>query len=135
MPSNISIKEFQDGFKAVSEKTSSSPSGRHLVHYKAILQDEIISLVYTTLISVPCVFAFTLDQWLNALQIMLEKVKGSPRIDKLRVTQLMEADLNMMLRILFGRRLIHRAEDKKLISILRWGSRPNRSSSSDAIIM
>ena len=40
----------------------------------------------------------------------------------------------MMLRIIFGRRLIHRAEDKHLVSPLQCGSRPNRSSQ-DAILM
>jgi hypothetical protein len=69
-------------------------------------------MVYATLISIPFEFDFTLDQWLNALQVMLEKTKGNPRLDKLRVIQLIEADLNMMLRIIFGRRLVHWAEDK-----------------------
>ena len=40
----------------------------------------------------------------------------------------------MMLHIIFGCRLIHRAEDKQLLSQLQWGSRPNRSSQ-DAILM
>ena len=59
---------------------------------------------------------------------------GTPRLDKLRLIQLLEADLNMVLRIVFGGRLIHRAEDRKTISSLKWGSRPNRSSI-DAILM
>ena len=85
--------------------------------------------------STPFEFGFTLlDRWLHALQVMLEKIKGQPRLDKLRVIQLMEADLNMMLRIIFGRRLIHCSEDKQLFSPLQWGSRPNRSSQ-DAILM
>ena len=80
--SHISIRDFQEGFKAVSKKISPSLCGRHLRHYKAILQDEIISLVYATFMSVPYEFGFTLECWQNALQIMLEKVKGTPRIDK-----------------------------------------------------
>ena len=46
---------------------------------------------------------------------MLEKTKGCVRIDKLRVIQLLEADPNMALRIIFGRRLIQRAEDCETI--------------------
>ena len=65
---------------------------------------------------------------------MLEKIKGTARLNKRRVIQLMEADLNMMLHIIFGRKLIHRAQDKHLISPLQWGSRPNRSSQ-DVILM
>jgi hypothetical protein len=65
---------------------------------------------------------------------MLEKTKGCARINKLRVIQLLEADLNMALRIIFGRRLIQRAEDCGTIPMSQWGSRPNRSSM-DAILL
>ena len=116
--STLTIDEFKQGFKLVAEKTSSSPSRRHLGHYKASLKDDILCLVYSILMSTPFEFGFTLDRWLHALQVMLEKIKGQPRLDKLRVIQLMEADLNMMLHIIFGCRLIHRAEDKQLLSPL-----------------
>ena len=65
---------------------------------------------------------------------MLEKTKGCARVDKLWVIQLFEADLNMALRIIFGPRLIHRAEDRGTIPLTQWGSRPNRSST-DAILL
>jgi hypothetical protein len=35
---------------------------------------------------------------------MLEKVMGTPRLNKLRDIQLIEADLNMVLQIVFGHR-------------------------------
>ena len=65
---------------------------------------------------------------------MTEKNKGCAKIDKLRVIQLLEADLNMALQIIFGRRLMHRAEDHGTIPSSQWGSRPNRSST-DAILI
>ena len=34
-------------------KKSSSPSGRHIGHYKTILKDDIICMVYSILMSVP----------------------------------------------------------------------------------
>ena len=74
-------------------KTSSSPSGHphHLGHNKSILKDDIIcQQVYTTLMSVPFEFGLTLNRWLNALQVMLEKVKGHSQIDNLRVIQILE---------------------------------------------
>ena len=60
--------------------------------------------------------------------------KGCARIDKLHVIQLLEVDLNMALQIIFGRRLMHRAEDRGTIPSSQWGSRPNRSST-DAILI
>ena len=65
---------------------------------------------------------------------MLEKIKGTPRIDKLRVIQLMEADLNMMFTVIFGHRLVHRAEDKGSLKSLQWESRSDKSFT-DSIIM
>lgn len=38
---NISYKEFTTGFKKWRENTSTSPSGRHLGHYKALLRAEM----------------------------------------------------------------------------------------------
>ena len=85
--------------------------------------------------NLPFKLGFTLQRWTNALQVMLEKVKGTPRLDKLRVVQLLEADLDMSLQIVFGWWLIQWAEDGNNISPLQWGlSRPNRSCT-DAILM
>ena len=82
---SITIDEFKQGLKSVAEKTSSSPSGRHLGHYKASLKDDILCPFYSTVTSIPFELGFTLDRWLNALQFMLEKIQGTARIDKLRV--------------------------------------------------
>jgi hypothetical protein len=65
---------------------------------------------------------------------MLEKTKGCARIDKLQVIQLLEADLNMALQIIFGHCLIHRAEDCGIIPLSQWGSRTN-CFSTDAILL
>ena len=65
---------------------------------------------------------------------MLEKTKGCAQIDKLRVIQLLEADLNMALKIIFGCPLIQGAEDCGTIPMSQWGSWPNRSST-DAILL
>jgi hypothetical protein len=42
---------------------------------------------------------------------MLEKVPGIPRLDKLRIIQLLEADLNQVLRIAFARKIRRLAKD------------------------
>ena len=130
----ISLEDYKSGFCKASEKTSSAPSGQHLGHYRAALTSNSLSFVYSTVMSLTFEYGFTLERWTNALQVMLEKVVVTPRLDKLRVIQLIEADLNMVLRIVFGRRLIHRAEDRNTNLPLQRGSRPNRSSL-DAITM
>ena len=90
--------------------------------------------MYATIITVPFQHGFTIHRWTSAIQVMIEKNKGCAKIDKLQVIQLLEADLNMALQIIFGRRLMHRAEDRGTIPSSQWGSRPNRSST-DAILI
>ena len=46
---DISVDHFKSaGFKTTSEKTSSSPSGRQLGHYRAALSSDHICMVYAT---------------------------------------------------------------------------------------
>jgi hypothetical protein len=51
------------------------------------------------------------DRWKQAVDVMLEKVPGIPRSDKLRIIQLLEADLNQVLRIAFARNITRLAKD------------------------
>ena len=109
---SISPEDFAAGFKQLSEDLSSSPSGRHLGHCKAILGEPDLCAMYTTIITVPFQHGFTIHRWTSAIQVMIEKNKECAKIDKLRVIQLLEVDLNMALQIIFGWRLMHRAEDR-----------------------
>ena len=116
----ISADDFSEGFKGLSENLSSSPSGWHIGHYKAAIGDEELCILYAGITSIPFKHGLTLPQWTSAIQVMLEKTKGCARIDKLHVVQLLEADLNMALWIIFGHRLIHRAEDCGTIPLSQW---------------
>ena len=79
----ISAEDFLAGFKQLSEDLSSSPSGCHLGHYKAALDDPELCTMYATVISIPFQHGITLHQWTSARQVMLEKTKGCAQIDKL----------------------------------------------------
>ena len=46
--------------------------------------------MYAVLMSVPFELGFGLKRWEQVYQTMLEKVKGVPKIDKLRVIQIIE---------------------------------------------
>jgi hypothetical protein len=86
-------------FGCVADKKSSSPSGRHVGHYLACidLKDELsvlLAAVHTAMMSTPLAEGFCPEQWRWAIDIMLEKIPGVPRISKLRIIQLLKADLN-----------------------------------------
>jgi hypothetical protein len=51
------------------------------------------------------------ERWKEAVDVMLEEVPGISRSDKLLIMQLLEADLNQVLRIAFARNIIRLAKE------------------------
>ena len=93
----ITHQDFRKAFRKWKERTSSSPSGRHLGHYKAILDCEIKTDYRCIMCSLPLKYGFAPKRWSNGIKFMLEKDVGRPRIDHLRVIHLLEADYNFVL--------------------------------------
>jgi hypothetical protein len=58
---------------------------------------------------------------------MIKKVPGCPKINKLRVIHLYEADYNLLLKIIWERRLVWNAHDKDQLNEGKAGSRPGRN--------
>jgi hypothetical protein len=58
---------------------------------------------------------------------MLEKIQGRPMLHKLRVIHIMEADYNLILKILFGKRLMQNCERHGTLGQLQDGFRKGRS--------
>lgn len=110
---HVSTNDFINFFKPRKEKTASSHSGRHYGHYKVLAQmaDEGHTEIVDTLIMIMNISLATshpLERWLHSAQVMIEKGKGN-YIENLRIIQLCEADLNFILNILWGNRMIHAA--------------------------
>jgi hypothetical protein len=112
----ITEEDFKSAFKCVPEKTALSFSGRGVHHYKACSegsQDGIadtISSIHAAMMTVPPTTGFCPERWKQAVYLMLEKIPGVPRSNKLRIIQLLEADLNQVLRIAFARKLSRQAK-------------------------
>jgi hypothetical protein len=91
----ISLEDFKKFFKAKQERTSSSPSGRHMGHYKTMLEcirqdipllpDMIVSIAYISLITETPLYC-----WQTASQVMIERGKGR-YVEDLRIIQLCKA--------------------------------------------
>jgi hypothetical protein len=78
------------------------------------MKDELSGLpasVHAAMVSIPLAEGFCPEQWRQAIDIMLEKIPGVPRINKLRIIQLLEADLNQVLRSAFARNISRLAQD------------------------
>ena len=144
---NISVEELTSGFKYWKERTSTSPSGRHLGHYRALLAfpeekeegapPNITDRFYDALhrITNTCIDTNTiLPRWQIVVNVLIEKIPGTPRIDKLRVIHLFEADLNLVFGILFNRRMLRQCEKQKLLSPEQWGARSGKCANDPLLI-
>jgi hypothetical protein len=63
--------------------------------------------------SIPLETGFCPERWRHAVDIMLEKVPGIARSNKLRIIQLLEADVNQVLRAAFARNISKSAQNHK----------------------
>eukprot|EP00957_Ditylum_brightwellii_P112530 8578495-Ditylum_brightwellii.AAC.1 len=90
--------------------TSSSPSGWHYGHYKVILNDDSICLVHATMMSLPFRFGFAPLRWQKAIDVMLEKDIGDPKINRLHIIVIVEGDMNLIMKVIWNKRFVPAAE-------------------------
>jgi hypothetical protein len=134
-------EDFLSGFKGWKESTSTSPSGRHVGRYKAIVNDPdlkkqdpekshlqewetnfVSSLV--KLLNLPIKYGFAPKRWCTSVTVMIEKDPGNPRIEGLCVIHLFVADYNLSLKLLWGKRMVYQGEDNNCFGKQQHGSRP-----------
>jgi hypothetical protein len=124
---SIANSDVHKGFSQWKEKTSTSPSGRHLGHYKAIIQNETLLTCLTKFLNLILEKGLVLTRWCNAVNIMIEKDNGQPKITRLCIIHLFEADLNFFLKLQWGSRLVRRADTHNLLNDGQHGSVPRRT--------
>jgi hypothetical protein len=107
----VTTADFQSCFKCVPEKMKSSYSGRSIPHYKACSDGskdglaDTLAEIHAAVASIPLETGFFPDRWRQAMDVMLEKISSIARTKKLRIIQLLEADLNQVLRAAFARNM------------------------------
>jgi hypothetical protein len=73
------------------------------------------------LASLSCLYGFYLDRWSTVVNVMIYKKPGVLELDKLRVIHLFEADFNLIVGLLFGRRAKHHTVDHPQIHTGQYG--------------
>ena len=129
--------------KSWKEGTTTSPSGIHLGHYHCMWrppsadptdpenqilkskQNQLLQAV-TDLLNYALKHRYSYERWRTVINVMLKKDANNPRIHRLRVIHIYEADYNLMLAVKW-RQAMHFAEDRKLLNDGLYGSRPGRT--------
>jgi hypothetical protein len=110
----LTLTEFTAKLKIWRESTSTSPSGRHLGHYKAVcrpiayacdpytqdsMEDSRQALLQAHLdvINYGLLHGYSLQRWQQVVNVMILKEPANHRIHRLRVLHLFEADYNLIL--------------------------------------
>ena len=106
LDTTLHLADFIRLFKTIPETTASSVSGLHYGHYRVLsmLEDDSFIRVLFDIVNMAFQTHSPLPRWKRSTQLMLEKGKG-PAIENLRIIQLLEADMNWLLRFLWGRKL------------------------------
>ena len=132
------------------ERTSTSPLGRHLGHYKRLVMKtfsnqnassefrdaagEILQLM-VDILDLTSDKGFVLDRWTIVVNVMMYKKIGDFLMSKLRVIHLFEADYNLIVCLLFGRRAMYSGVDNKtLLHTSQW-AQPGRQCSNVVVVM
>jgi hypothetical protein len=68
------------------------------------LSDAMCS-VHAAMLSIPLAAGFCPERWKHEIDVMLENIPGVVRTNKQRIIQLLEVDLNQVLRIAFARNI------------------------------
>ena len=137
MDATITLEEFKLGFKSWNENTSTSPSERHLGHYKALLAPdtwnkekdgsnpgERILCIHHRIVQIALMMGIQPPRWNTCISCILKKDPGSPKLSCLRIIYLYEADLNLTLKMLWFQKLVPFAEDLELLGEDQHGLKP-----------
>ena len=106
MSTKLFHRDFIQLFKSIPETIAFLVSCRLYGHYRMLskLDNDTYIRVLFDIVDIAFQTHSPLPRWKYATQLMLEKGKG-PAIENLRIIQLLEADMNWLLRFLWGRKL------------------------------
>ena len=76
----ITIEDFKRTVKDWKETTSTSPSGRHLGHYKTAILDDRITALHVAMINLPIMHGFAPERWTHSVTPLIEKDEGKPYV-------------------------------------------------------
>eukprot|EP00957_Ditylum_brightwellii_P033889 2568183-Ditylum_brightwellii.AAC.1 len=86
------------------------------------------------MMTLPFQLGFSPLRWQKAIDVMLEKDLGSPKITRLRIIVIVEGDMNAIMKVIWNRRLVPVAENTEMISPVQFVNRKGRTAL-DALLL
>jgi len=144
----LEVDAIIQGSKQWPERTTTSPSGRHLGIYKSLAKhfpppkdknapetvkppnpiqcgNDILKLPIT-MMELAVKHTYMYKRWKVIWTLLLEKDPGNPQIDRLRTIHLYEADYNLLLKWFSSKGFITRSEQAHRITNNQGGGRAGR---------
>jgi hypothetical protein len=139
LPQYITEAEFVSKFRTWNESTSTSPSGIHLGHYKALVmrndadvstaegkatenQRKALIRAHVAMINYSLCHLYSFDRWKTVVNVMIEKEPGNSKVHRLRAIHIYEADYNFLLQAKW-REMIRLAEKENTLHPGQYGGR------------
>jgi hypothetical protein len=139
LPATVTEAEFNSRFKTWNERTSTSPSGLHLGHYKALIgkhslpPDTIAGKALEAkrkqmiraqvqLINYAMEHEYVYPRWKTVVNVMIEKEPGNAKIHRMRVIHLYEADYNFILGVKW-RQMLYGSDKADILHRGQFGGR------------
>ena len=142
----ITMHELIKRLRRWKESTTTSPSRRHLGHYKSLLpppsynlteylelpEGQILS-VHLAILNFCARTGYSLQRWHKIVTMVIPKQHNNFKIHRLRVIHLYEADLTALFSI-WSRKMILNATANNTLNPGSYGARPGRTSIDPAFI-
>lgn len=103
----ISTTQSNEFWKKMKERTSSSPSQKHIGTYKAAVKNETNAYVQAQLTSIPYEIRVPLPRTISCVNVSLEKKNKGRTPADMRMIWLIEADLNAGAKVHFVKRMMN----------------------------
>jgi hypothetical protein len=93
-----------------------------------LIQDPTLLTFYVLFLNTFVAKGKALERWENAINVLIEKYPGAPKLNRLRIIHLFKADYNFILKLLWGSRLVKNGEELCQLNNNQHGSRRGRKS-------
>eukprot|EP00957_Ditylum_brightwellii_P153137 11656341-Ditylum_brightwellii.AAC.1 len=86
------------------------------------------------MMTLPFKYGFTPQRWMKSVNVMLEKDTGSPKLHCLCIIVIVKVNMNMIMKVIWVRRLVPHAEKHKALSRVQFGNRKEKTAL-DALLL